>query len=42
MKFDENERILSRGLSNVHHVNDTNMVWQLAFQFNNLIHIQLS
>ncbi|XP_059443390.1 1,4-alpha-glucan-branching enzyme 3, chloroplastic/amyloplastic [Corylus avellana] len=26
MKFDENERILSRGLSNVHHVNDTNMV----------------
>lgn len=26
MKLDENQRILSRGLSNVHHVNDTTMV----------------
>ncbi|XAR67435.1 1,4-alpha-glucan branching enzyme [Bertholletia excelsa] len=26
MSMDENERILSRGLPNIHHVNDTNMV----------------
>ncbi|XP_062168461.1 1,4-alpha-glucan-branching enzyme 3, chloroplastic/amyloplastic isoform X2 [Alnus glutinosa] len=26
MKLDENERVLARGLSNVHHVNDTTMV----------------
>ncbi|GMY31174.1 1,4-alpha-glucan-branching enzyme 3, chloroplastic/amyloplastic-like [Fagus crenata] len=26
MKLDENDRILSRGLPNIHHVNDTNMV----------------
>ncbi|KAK6269615.1 hypothetical protein POUND7_006720 [Theobroma cacao] len=26
MKLDENERVLSRGLPNIHHVNDTNMV----------------
>jgi hypothetical protein len=30
MKLDENDRILSRGLPNIHHVNDTNMVWGLA------------
>lgn len=30
MKLDENERILSRGLPNIHHVNDTTMVWQRA------------
>ncbi|XP_022716864.1 1,4-alpha-glucan-branching enzyme 3, chloroplastic/amyloplastic isoform X2 [Durio zibethinus] len=26
MKLDKNERVLSRGLPNIHHVNDTNMV----------------
>lgn len=27
MSLDEDERILSRGVSNIHHVNDTAMVW---------------
>lgn len=39
MNIDEKERILSRGLPNIHHVNDTNMVYLPSSPFSTYIYV---